>query len=215
MRYLAAVHRNEDPAALESLRRELRIDRLLEDLGPLVDGMTEGAERVKEIVADLRQFSSGKKSEGKVFDLGHIVGTALRWVVKDAQPQPEVAVDLPPDLATVGHCGQIQQVVMNLIQNAVDALADCPGCKKIEIGGSHRRGQVEVWVRDNGPGLPEAVIDKIFEPFFTTKPVGQGTGLGLSISYGIVAEHGGSLQGANHPDGGAIFTLVLPAAEDT
>ena len=66
-------------------------------------------------------------------------------------------------------------------------------------------------VADNGPGLADGLIDKIFEPFFTTKPVGEGTGLGLWISYGIAREHGGTLAAANRPDGGALFTLTLPA----
>jgi two-component system sensor histidine kinase HupT/HoxJ len=119
---------------------------------------------------------------------------------------------LPEALQVRGSPGQLQQVVINLVQNAADAVAGVP-TPKLVVGGEVRHGQVIVTFRDNGPGIEEAVLGKIFDPFFTTKTVGKGTGLGLSISYGIVERHGGRLTAANHPDGGALFTLSLPLAE--
>jgi two-component system sensor histidine kinase HupT/HoxJ len=105
----------------------------------------------------------------------------------------------------------VQQVVINLVQNAADATAD-RAQPKLVIRGAVHHGQIQVTVQDNGTGIDESVLGQVFDPFFTTKPVGKGTGLGLSISYGIVERHGGRLTAANHPDGGALFTLTLPLA---
>jgi two-component system sensor histidine kinase HupT/HoxJ len=109
-----------------------------------------------------------------------------------------------------GHPGQLHQVVMNLVQNAIDATAHEPEAR-ITVRGGVAGATVWLTVRDNGPGIAEADLVRVFDPFFTTKPVGQGTGLGLSISYGIVADHGGTLTVRNHPDGGAEFRIEFPA----
>jgi two-component system sensor histidine kinase HupT/HoxJ len=106
----------------------------------------------------------------------------------------------------------VQQVVMNLVQNAADATEGARE-RRLEISsGRGEEGQAVIEFRDSGPGIPAANLDKLFDPFFTTKPVGRGTGLGLAISYGIVERHGGKLTADNHPKGGALFTLQLPLA---
>jgi len=122
-----------------------------------------------------------------------------------------VTVDLPQELPIIGSSGQMQQVLMNLVQNARDATAggEVP---TLEISAERCNGTVILSFVDNGPGIAEANLPRLFDPFFTTKPVGQGTGLGLSISYGIVERHGGKLEAANRPGGGAVFTLTLPLA---
>jgi len=90
---------------------------------------------------------------------------------------------------------------------------DRPG--RIEITTSYRpeEGWATVTLRDNGPGLSDRALPRIFEPFFTTKDVGQGVGLGLALAYGIIQEHGGTISAANHPHGGAVFTVELPIAD--
>ncbi|MBW7901403.1 MAG: PAS domain-containing protein [Rhodocyclaceae bacterium] len=198
--------------ALENLRRELRIDRILEDMEPLLDGMIEGAERTTDIVDGLKRFSAVDRQADEAFNLTEVVQRALRWVTRSAPAKFEVRVDLPPSLPMVGSSGQMQQVIMNLVQNACDAMAEAPS-PKLEVRAAHDAGEaIVLTVADNGPGIPEAHLPHLFDPFFTTKPVGQGTGLGLSISYGIVERHGGRLAVANRPEGGAAFTLVLPPA---
>jgi two-component system, NtrC family, C4-dicarboxylate transport sensor histidine kinase DctB len=106
---------------------------------------------------------------------------------------------------------RLQQVLINLLGNAVDAMEDLDGTaeKRIEISIAQTGGTVILSVRDTGPGLSEP--EKIFDPFYTTKKVGQseGMGLGLSISYGIVQSFGGKIAGRNHPDGGSVFTVEL------
>jgi two-component system NtrC family sensor kinase len=120
--------------------------------------------------------------------------------------------DLAPALPRlVGSPEQIAQVLMNLVNNARDAM---PGGGTLTLRTLARDGQVVAQVRDTGPGLLPEVQRRLFEPFFTTKPVGRGTGLGLSVSYGIARAHGGDLTGANAADGGALFELSLPAAAE-
>lgn len=208
-RYLEAVDAQGLPPELEQLRDELRVPKILGDLEPLIDGTLEGAERVRDLVQDLRRFSSGRTGERTRFDLVHVVETACHWVTKEARRDLAVDLNMPERLEVKGHPGQLHQVVMNLVQNAVDAVRDAPD-PRIEVRGGADAGSVWITVADSGPGIAEDHLTKVFDPFFTTKPVGEGTGLGLSISFGIVADHGGELGAENPPGGGALFRLTLP-----
>jgi two-component system sensor histidine kinase HupT/HoxJ len=211
-RYLQAIDRSESPQQLLDLRGSLKIDRILLDIGPLVDGTLEGAERVSDIVQDLRRFSSSQTEPLEPFDVGRVVRTAVSWVVKTTRIKPEVVLDLPDRLDVVGRRGPVHQIMVNLVQNAIDVMAEQPEPKLIVSGA--REGQwTVVRVRDTGPGLSATAMKRLFEPFFTTKPIGKGTGLGLYVSYGLAEELGGRLDGANHEEGGAVFTLRLPAQE--
>lgn len=199
----------EAEALLES-RRELRVDRALADLPGTLDGMLEGAERVRDIVAELRRFSSEQKSASERFDLTALLRSAVTWVARAQMRDLEVVFDLPEKLEVAGHPGHLHQVAMNLVQNAIDAMQGASS-PRLELRGGVRNGRVTVSFRDSGDGVPPEVLTRVFDPFFTTKPVGKGTGLGLSISYQLIKEHGGTLEAANHPDGGAVFTISLPA----
>ena len=208
-RYLVAIHGGMPPAEREALRGELRIDRLLDDLPSLIDGTVEGAERTRDIVDALKRFSATDRDERRAFDLVEVIERAVQWVGKAAATEFEVKLNLPAALEVLGSPGQVQQVVMNLVQNAADATEHARE-RRLEISGRSEDGQAVVEFRDSGPGIPGANLDKLFDPFFTTKPVGRGTGLGLAISYGIVERHGGKLTADNHPKGGALFCLRLP-----
>jgi two-component system sensor histidine kinase HupT/HoxJ len=120
-----------------------------------------------------------------------------------------VRLALPPKLVMVGSAVQMQQVFINLVQNAYDA-ASAVEAPLLEVAATAEDGVVTVTLRDNGSGIAPENLPRIFDPFFTTKPVGKGTGLGLAISYGIVERHGGTLTAANAPQGGAVFTLRVP-----
>jgi signal transduction histidine kinase len=108
---------------------------------------------------------------------------------------------------------RIQQVLLNLVQNAHQALVRVEGDRVLTLRVRPRGARVVVEVIDNGPGIAADVLPRVFDPFFTTKPPGEGSGLGLSVSYGIVGQHGGRLYAENRPDGGAAFVMELPVGE--
>ncbi|WP_084536698.1 sensor histidine kinase [Azospirillum halopraeferens] len=209
--YLDRVEAGDGPAALAARRAELRIDRARADLPATLDGMLEGTERVRDIVAELRRFSSEQKHAAERVDLTALLRSAVNWVAKAQMADIAVTFDLPERLEVTGHPGHLHQVAMNLVQNAIDAMQEVPA-RRLELAGGLHGDRVAVTIRDTGPGIAADVLARVFDPFFTTKPVGKGTGLGLSISYQLVREHGGTLAAGNHPGGGALFTLTLPAA---
>jgi len=211
-KYLQAIDRGESPEKLQALRAKLKIDRVLSDIAPLVDGTLEGAERVSEIVQDLRRFSSTQSEAADAFDLARVVRTAVSWVVKAARTKPAVSFDMPDTLEIVGRKGPVHQIIVNLVQNAVDVMADLEE-PRLEVSGLIDGNSATVTVRDHGPGITADAMERIFEPFFTTKKIGEGTGLGLYVSYGLAEELGGKLEAGNHPLGGAVFTLRLPLKE--
>jgi two-component system sensor histidine kinase HupT/HoxJ len=145
--------------------------------------------------------------------LHRAVATAANWVTKTARAKPEVLLDVPADLTVVGYRGAVHQILVNLIQNSLDAMAglDMPA---IEINASCNGDWVGIGVRDYGPGIAPDAIQKLFEPFYTTKPLGKGLGLGLYVSYGLAGDIGGRLSASNHPQGGAVFTLTIPRNAD-
>lgn len=210
--YVTAIHTGISIEEREALRENLHIDRVMADLGPLIAGTVEGAERTRDIVQDLRRFSAVDKDEAKPFDLVEVTRNAVHWATRDARSVIQVNLNLPPTLPVLGTAGQLQQVVVNLTQNAADATQG-QAQPKLEISGRIEDGTCVLEFHDNGPGIEPQNLQRVFDPFFTTKQVGKGVGLGLSISYGIVERHGGHLAVANHADGGAVFMLTLPLAE--
>ena len=211
--YFDLVQSGASREELRELRERLRLDKVIADLDSLVEGTMEGADRVREIVHDLRQFSSTQRSEKAPFDLVHVARSALHWIVKESKVAIQVDDQLPEHLPASGHSGQIHQVLVNLIQNAADAVATQPA-PALELTAGSEEEFIWMEIADNGSGVREEHLAQLFDPFFTTKPAGQGTGLGLSISYGIVNEHGGTLMIENRPEGGARARLTLPRARE-
>ena len=124
---------------------------------------------------------------------------------------------LTPETVTVGHVttGQVvglfsASVLLNLVQNAQQAMAKHPGPRVLTLSTAEADGRVRVEVHDTGPGIPPETLPRIFDAFFTTKPAGEGTGLGLWVSYGIIEQHQGRLSCESRPDGGATFIVELP-----
>lgn len=206
--YFARVQEGASREDLISLRKELRLDREVANLREAIQGAREGAERVRDIVEDLRRLSSDGSGEKVVFDLAETARVAAEWVMRGMK-QP-IALDTGGVEKTPvrGRAGHVQQVVMNLIQNSVDALEGRSG-GTIRLSVRPVGSMAVLTVADNGPGIPEAMRASVFDPFFTTKAVGRGTGLGLSISHKIAEEHGGSLTLCDVPDG-ACFSLSIP-----
>ncbi len=211
MRYLEAVHGGVDQTELYRLRQQLKIDRLMNDFEPLIEGSLEGAERVSQIVQNLRRFSAPNDHRASRFDLVRLLHNAVGWVVKTAGADSlQVQYDLPEQLPCHGLEGHVHQIIINLVQNAIDAMERTPE-PRLWVSAEQDGGQFRIHIRDCGPGIAESHLLRVFDPFFTTKEVGKGTGLGLYISYGLAREQcGGDLRVRNHPDGGAEFTLLLP-----
>ena len=209
--YLSALHQTELPPQVQALRRELRIDRMVEDLPSLMDGTLEGAQRTADIMHGLKRFSAKDKESFAAVELNAVVERAIHWVKKGMAPQFNIHWSHGPDCFVTGHAGQLLQVMMNLMENAYDAAVAINATDPqlditIERDGTH----ITLRFADNGPGVPVENMTRIFDPFFTTKSVGKGTGLGLSISYSIMEHHGGQLRVENRPEGGAAFCMRLP-----
>ncbi|HEY1760166.1 MAG TPA: ATP-binding protein [Bryobacteraceae bacterium] len=175
--------------------------------------MREGLDRVRELVLNLRMFSrmdGGVLSTANVAEMIDAVLLLLKHKINGV-----IGVEKNYAAARMLCCypGRLHQVLMNLIGNAVDAInsikADAGG-GTIVISTSQNPGFFMISVRDTGAGIPESIRSKIFDPFFTTKPIGQGTGLGLAISYGIVQDHGGSIEVQSEPGVGTEFIVKIP-----
>jgi signal transduction histidine kinase len=159
-------------------------------------------------VESLRQFSGrGAKPRGPV-NLADGVRLALALLEPRVRESgTRIDVDLASHVTVSGNAGELNQVLMNLLTNALQA---APG-GQVRIRGGRENGDAWIEVADDGPGIPADVLPRIFEPFFTTREPGQGTGLGLSISDAIVRTHGGRIEVRSSPGAGAAFRLVLPA----
>ena len=215
--YMAALNAHMPEDELQAMRKQLRIEHLMGDLPSLIEGTLEGAQRTADIVHGLKRFSAMDSEQRLPVNLVDVIERAIHWVQKGRAHPPQVHWTPPSPLMVLGSAGQLQQVMMNLLQNAFDAVdgpRDRGSGGVVWVEASQASPQtVRVSVRDDGPGIAPEHLLRIFDPFFTTKPVGKGTGLGLSISYGIVEQHGGQLSACNVPGGGAELSLALPAME--
>ncbi len=166
--------------------------------------------RCTHIIQNLLKFSRQEKVSFVAVDLNQVAKDAMAIVEHQLEMNKVKLIskfdDALPDIS--GNANQIQQVLINLMINAQQAMDGRAG--EVTVTTSSNNGDVSVQVADNGPGIPEEIQAKIFEPFYTTKPVGKGTGLGLSVSYGIIQEHNGDIQLQSSPDEGSTFTLTFP-----
>jgi len=205
---------NQPLGAIRTFMASMKIFVQRGDLGGVVrniDLITDLAERMASITGHLKTFA--RKSEP-----GHPepveVGRALERTLFLLESQIRAAgvrieKDVAANLWVSGHAVQLEQVILNLVRNALDAVTDVDR-PWIRIAVGAFDDTVSIAVADNGHGISPQEINQIFDPFFTTKPVGKGLGLGLSISYGIVQEFGGQLHARNRPEGGAELTVELP-----
>ena len=172
------------------------------------------AMRAAKIVSHLLTFARQRPAERTEADLNAIVADTLalrRYALRSAQIEVDMVLD-PSMPRTWADPFQLQQVVLNLLGNAEQALADWHGPRRIAVWTRHADGTLIIAVSDSGPGIARQERDRIFNPFYTTKPVGQGTGLGLSISDGIVREHRGLIRVESQLGEGATFFVELPVA---
>ena len=192
-----------DHIELDATDRERLLDELRHALREV--------RRATAIISHLRTFGRVASVSPEPVRINGVVRRSFSLLYEQLRlRQIEVRLDLcAEDPVIVGNPIQLEQVFINLLTNARDALADAPR-KLIHIESAVSEDVVDLLVRDTGPGIPEGLQQRIFDPFFTTKEVGAGTGLGLSISYGIVKEHGGSISVVNGAGDGATFLVQLP-----
>ncbi|MEO6890139.1 MAG: ATP-binding protein [Ktedonobacteraceae bacterium] len=167
--------------------------------------------KATEIISHLRTFGRAAPVSYESVAIEQIVRSAISLMYEQLRlRQIEVQMHFPEEEVTVmGNAIQLEQVFINLLTNARDALAVVPR-KVVTITCTSSEEMVEMEISDTGPGIPAGLEKRIFDPFFTTKEVGAGTGLGLSITYGIIKDHQGTIQVSNGPDGGALFLIQLP-----
>jgi signal transduction histidine kinase len=176
--------------------------------------VADEASRAAEIVQNLLMFARHYPPERRPCSLVDAVHRVI--ALKSYQLEHDkirVTVDMADCPTVWADENQMQQVLLNLVQNAHQAMARQPGERMLTVRLRPRERHVAIEVLDTGPGIAPHLLSRIFDPFFTTKPPGEGSGLGLSVSYGIVGQHGGRLYAENRPEGGAMFVVELPAGE--
>jgi two-component system, NtrC family, sensor kinase len=195
-------------ARIDAFRERVDMSYSLENIKGLLDRSRDGLNRIQQIVGHLRLFA--RLDEGQVNEAdinGGIESTAT--IIRNLARKKDVHLEL--DLGTLPqvtcYAAKVNQVVMNLLSNAIDA---CSEGGTVTVRTRAEEQGVRIEVADNGCGIGLEHRDRIFDPFYTTKPVGQGTGLGLSISYGIIQDHGGTIEVASTVGEGTCFTIHLP-----
>jgi len=203
---------SKDPKIIE-LKKKIDYEFIKLDLPRLIKSCQDGAQRTRDIVLGLRNFSRLEEAQLKDIDIHESIETTLEILHGEIKNRIQVHKQFEKLPKVLCYASQINQVLMNIISNAIQAI-NGPG--QIWITTSMAKAKVEspakiqISIQDSGAGMDASTLDKVFEPFFTTKGIGQGTGLGLSISYGIVQNHGGEIQVRSEKGIGTEFVIVLP-----
>lgn len=194
---------------IHALKRDLYFNETKEGVFQVVEAIREGAVRTSQIVHGLRSFSMNDEGEKQLTNLQlGIESTLVLLTPKIREKRAKVKKEFDPGIKHIT-CfpGQINQVFMNLLSNALDAVEEKG---TITIKTENVADKVRIVVEDDGSGIQQELLDKIFEPFFTTKGYGKGTGLGLSITFGIIERHAGTIEVKSTPGMGSRFTVTLP-----
>ena len=193
---------------LIQIQKELDIKELSEDIIQMMEDVKIGAERTAEIVRGLRNFSRLDETSMQIADIHEGIDSTL--VILSSQLKNGITVEkkYTKELSQIQcYPGQLNQVYMNILSNAIQALESSG---KITISTASQRQNIKISFKDDGPGIPQDILQKIFDPFFTTKEIGKGTGLGLSITYDIVEKHKGSIRVESKIGQGTEFIITLP-----
>gem|GEM_PF-352259 len=202
----------ESAARMEALTAEADLEFLRKDILKIIRSGQSGASRVKEIISSLRSFSRLDEALIKRVRLEEGLDDTLAILQHHIKNRIEVVRDYRLKDAVLCHPGQLNQVFMNLIYNAIQAIS---GSGTITVSTSREEDRAVVAISDTGAGIAPEALGHIFDPFFTTKEVGEGTGLGLSISYGIVEKHGGNIDVQSEVGRGTTFTIRIPMNNPT
>jgi signal transduction histidine kinase len=184
-----------------------------DDTIEVLDEVIHEVDRIDRLVGGLLTFARAPRASFGEVDMVDVVSRGIALVEARARRRGlSLEADLPPQMPLWGDAGQLEQVVLNLLLNAVEASSDGTVAVSLTVTGSDPGAQVKLEVRDSGPGIPAEHSDRVFDPFFTTKR--EGSGLGLPISFQIVRRHGGDLTLAAAPEGGTMATVMLPQTRE-
>lgn len=199
-------------AKIEALKQEIDLDFLRDDIKDLIRSCIEGTQRTKNIVLDLKNFSRMEEMVLTQFDIPKEIDTTLNILNNKYKNRITVVKNYNPDVPKIeAYGGQLNQVFMNILDNAQDAMEET-GTLTINVLKQDTNVQIEFI--DTGKGIPEENLKKVFDPFFTTKPVGKGTGLGMSISYRVINDHNGTIKVESEVGKGTKFIITLPINHD-
>lgn len=218
---LIKIYQNEYPdknSVIENYKVEVNLDFIIEDLPKILASMKMGTDRIREIVQSLRNFSRLDQADKKAVDIHEGIDSTLLILNHRLKQEIEVIKEYG-DLPLVEcYPAQLNQVFMNILSNAIDALLEQEQKKPKQIlikTVKTDSGKITISIRDNGPGISLELQSKIFDPFFTTKPVNKGTGIGLAISYQIVEKHQGNIYVCSDPSYGTEFIIEIPTEQIT
>ena len=192
---------------IDKLRGALASDERLRDSDELLKDSVDGLVQIANLVKNLKGFARVDQDGMDLMDVNESVESALVIAAHQLRDRIEVKRELTPVPRIRGVASQINQVLLNLITNAAQAMGDAG---TLSVASRRSGDQIEIDITDSGPGIPDDVLPKIFDPFFTTKPVGEGTGLGLSIVHKIVQSHGGAIKVRTAAGKGTTFTVSFP-----
>ncbi|MBR5305260.1 MAG: hypothetical protein IKU37_10580 [Candidatus Gastranaerophilales bacterium] len=199
---------SEIKSKIESLKQDIDLEFLRDDVNDLIKSCIEGTERTKNIVLDLKNFSRMEEMVLTEFNIPKEIDTTLNILNNKYKNRINVIKNYAPDTPKIeAYGGQLNQVFMNILDNAQDAMKEA-GTLTINTYKDGNNAKIEFI--DTGMGIPEENIKKIFDPFFTTKAVGKGTGLGMSISYRVINDHNGRIEVESELGKGTKFTITLP-----
>ena len=205
---LISRERSDLAAEIAEFRERVDMAYTLANIDGLLLRSRDGLKRIQQIVSNLRLFAHLDEGDVNEADLNDGIESTAAIIVGHARKKSiAIELDLSPLPPVTCNAAKINQVVMNLLTNAIDA---CSSGGVVTVRSRIHDLGVRIEVSDTGPGIDPAMRDRIFDPFFTTKPVGQGTGLGLAISYGIIKDHGGNIHVDSPPGQGACFAIDLP-----
>jgi two-component system NtrC family sensor kinase len=205
--------RNEQAMAeLRDQRKNLKIDYLIKDIPALIAESRDGAERVRVIVQNLKNFSRVDDNATGLTSINDCLETTLNIIRNELKYKAEISREYGDLPRVQGSAQQLNQVFMNILVNAAQAM-ETKG--SISIRTWREKDSVLISIADTGCGIAQQNLSRIFDPFFTTKEVGKGTGLGMSIAYDIIKKHNGAITVESEAGSGTTFTVTLPVAEET
>jgi signal transduction histidine kinase len=210
-----AAHEIDHPltAIMDYSEKLWSLERLTPEQDALVRKIVHHSQRTRELVTNLLSFAQQRSGEKKMVDLCVLLQRSVQMRELQHHDQKiHIELTVEPDLPQVhGDGHQLFQVFVQIVENAVDALEEAGG-GVLRVSAQLESGELVVQFSDNGPGIKDP--RRVFDPFYTTKPIGKGSGLGLSAVYGVVQDHQGQITCQNNPQGGALFTLRLPVANE-